>query len=296
VDHRQWEPAPEWLPKVLVDDAADCVPEAEQLLAANGLDDTTPAGHTAQGGPSSPEDEEPQVTGGLTPHPDSPLKDMASVVKDDDYRACWKFCLAEMRAELSGRKRCRDGYGPAQIRKRAGHVHPPPLGSDSAERLQEQHRVATKGRPHVRYYAGGRVGMVGGNPQGLPQAQVHVTEDIRHRERQAADHRHSLRGPLRPTEAAAQPPDERASIACNLFSVGSEAEPFDLAPATNPWAEHHDAQDRPFWFNATTDESLWEKPAAEQPALAVPATAAAVESAQPAEATQATTSVSGGAE
>jgi len=95
------------------------VPEAEQLLAANGLDDTTPAGHTAQGGPSSPEDEEPQVTGGLTPHPDSPLKDMASVVKDDDYRACWKFCLAEMRAELSGRKRRRDGYGPAQIRKRA---------------------------------------------------------------------------------------------------------------------------------------------------------------------------------
>ena len=136
--------------------------------------------------------------------------------------------------------------------------------------------------------------MVGGNPQGLPQAQVHVTEDIRHRERQAADHRHSLRGPLRPTEAAAQPPDERASIACNLFSVGSEAEPFDLAPATNPWAEHHDAQDRPFWFNATTGESLWEKPAAAQPA--VPAAAAAVESAQPAEATQATTSVSGGAE
>jgi hypothetical protein len=90
-----------------------------QLLAANDLDDTAPAGHTAQGGPSSPEDEEPQVTGGLTPHPDSPLKDMASVVKDDDYRACWKFCLAEMRAELSGRKRCRDGYGPAQIRKRA---------------------------------------------------------------------------------------------------------------------------------------------------------------------------------
>ena len=119
MDHRQWEPAPEWLPRVLVDDAADCVPEAEQLLAANGLDDTTPAGHTAQGGPSSPEDEEPQVTGGLTPHPDSPLKDMASVVKDDDYRACWKFCLAEMRAELSGRKRRRDGYGPAQIRKRA---------------------------------------------------------------------------------------------------------------------------------------------------------------------------------
>ena len=90
-----------------------------QLLVANDLDDTAPAGHTAQGGPSSPEDEEPQVTGGLTPHPDSPLKDMASVVKDDDYRACWKFCLAEMRAELSGRKRCRDGYGPTQIRKRA---------------------------------------------------------------------------------------------------------------------------------------------------------------------------------
>ena len=42
------------------------------------------------------------------------------------------------------------------------------------------------------------------------------------------------------TEAAAQPPDERASIACNLFSDGSEAEPFDLAPATNPWVEHHD--------------------------------------------------------
>ena len=99
------------------------------------------------------------------------------------------------------------------------------------------------------------------------------------------------------TEAAAQPPDERASIACNLFSDGSEAEPFDLAPATNPWAEHHDdARDRPFWFNATTGESLWEKPAAEQPALAVTAAAAAVESAQPAEATQATTSVSGGAE
>ena len=116
MDHRQWEPAPEWLPKVLVDDAADCVPEAEQLLAANGLDDAAPAGRGLSG---LPEDEEPQVTGGLTPHPDSPLKDMASVVKDDDYRACWKFCLAEMRAELSGRKRCRDGYGPAQIRKRA---------------------------------------------------------------------------------------------------------------------------------------------------------------------------------
>jgi hypothetical protein len=98
------------------------------------------------------------------------------------------------------------------------------------------------------------------------------------------------------TEAAAQPPDERASIACNLFSDGSEAEPFDLAPATNPWAEHHDdARDRPFWFNATTGESLWEKPAAAQPAVPA-AAAAAVESAQPAEATQATTSVSGGAE
>jgi len=90
------------------------------MLVANGLDDAAPAGHTAQGGLSGrPEDEEPQVTGGLTPHPDSPLKDIATVVKDDDYRASWKFCLAEMRAELSGRKRCRDGYGPAQIRKRA---------------------------------------------------------------------------------------------------------------------------------------------------------------------------------
>ena len=67
----------------------------------------------------------------------------------------------------------------------------------------------------------------------------------------------------RSLEAAAQPPDERPSIACNLFSDGSEAEPFDLAPATNPWAEHHnEAQDRPFWFNATTGESLWGKPAA----------------------------------
>ena len=34
------------------------------------------------------------------------------------------------------------------------------------------------------------------------------------------------------TEAAAQPPDERASIACNLFSDGSEAEPFDPVAAT----------------------------------------------------------------
>ena len=35
-----------------------------QLLAANDLDDTAPGGHTAQGGPSSPEDEEPQITRG----------------------------------------------------------------------------------------------------------------------------------------------------------------------------------------------------------------------------------------
>jgi hypothetical protein len=91
-----------------------------QMLVANGLDDAAPAGHTAQGGLSGrPEDEEPQVTGGLTPHPDSPLKDIATVVKDDDYRASWKFCLAEMRSEMWGRKRCRDGYGPAHILRRA---------------------------------------------------------------------------------------------------------------------------------------------------------------------------------
>ena len=34
VGHRQWEPAPEWLPRVLVDDAADCVPDAD--AAAGG--------------------------------------------------------------------------------------------------------------------------------------------------------------------------------------------------------------------------------------------------------------------
>jgi hypothetical protein len=127
-------------------------------------------------------------------------------------------------------------------------------------------------------------GMEAGPLQKLTNA---VTEWTEHAAKQAAAD----------TEAAAQPPDERASIACNLFSDGSEAEPFDLAPATNPWAEHHDAaRDKkgPFWFNATAGESVWEKPAAAQPA--VPAAAAAVESAQPAEATQATTSVSGGAE
>ena len=73
--------------------------ELAQVLTANGLDAAAPAGRMAQSGPSSPEDGEPEVTGGLTPHPNSPVK-AATELKDDNYRASWKFCLAEMRKEL----------------------------------------------------------------------------------------------------------------------------------------------------------------------------------------------------
>jgi hypothetical protein len=118
VGHRRWHPS--GFPESSIRTLQEACRKLVQMLVANGLDDAAPAGHTAQGGLSGrPEDEEPQVTGGLTPHPDSPLKDIATVVKDDDYRASWKFCLAEMRSEMRGRKRCRDGYGPAHILRRA---------------------------------------------------------------------------------------------------------------------------------------------------------------------------------
>jgi hypothetical protein len=89
-----------------------------QVLTANGLDAAAPAGRMAQSGPSSPEDGEPEVTGGLTPHPNSPVK-AATELKDDNYRASWKFCLAAMRKELQSRSKCRHGFGPAAIPKRA---------------------------------------------------------------------------------------------------------------------------------------------------------------------------------
>ena len=102
-----------------------------QTLTANALSAGSAAGGAA-GSVSAPSrvarrahamdepiaEDEPTPVGGLTPHPDSPVKS-ATEVKDGDYRAAWKWCLAEMRKELANRTRCRDGYGPAVIVQRA---------------------------------------------------------------------------------------------------------------------------------------------------------------------------------
>jgi hypothetical protein len=102
-----------------------------QTLNANALSTGSAAGGAA-GSASAPSraahrahamdepiaEDEPTPVGGLTPHPDSPVKS-ATELKDGDYRDAWKWCLAEMRKELTNRTRCRRGYGPAVIVQRA---------------------------------------------------------------------------------------------------------------------------------------------------------------------------------